>query len=1164
MPKKIESKTANSQDASLKKLGEDLQKLLKNQEELINKSNTDTANIDKIKAEISENEAKLSEAKVWMAKISKGEALSAEEISKASAAGLDLSFASEKSIPTAPAKPEKKRVSKAESTSRKILKEHEEASLAKKEAWDKSLADYEAKLKEIEVVLASGKLPTGKKLADYTAENKDINDKITAIKAEIAKANREMLKIEADNAIGLSDKDIDAKVTEITKNTEAIRAKKEKDRTDEEKEYLKSAEMIEKEAKRRGRSAEDLAQIERLTTELKKSPITLTKHEETLLERNSKKQNWENLREKREAAIIAYKKKKEYQDILGAKIEAIKKELFDENGNMVTPLGATKALIEQLKQNYESKINEWNAGDIELKNLDIEARKANAGYVGMDTKIDDVKLRREYKDAHQDASNRERRRKLFEKKTALETIETDIAQKILDLNKRFKQFIDKDGNLKVELKDVAPEDRLKLEEYLIEREAISAERLEAGVKRTSYENEKNDLFAELKQLRERNLGEQLDKSRKDYTNKYAEHFNKMNGVKKWGINVLKRLGITKGEVGLPKEIKELQNKYNGAIDSEIGRKRLMKEGMSEEESKKVIERFRAKFIKFEEVKKEQEIINKMRIDAFASDKESAMRKFDEALLGKNKKVTYIRLALTSFAGVLTGGTSYLISKGIGMAAGMGAGRLMNNALDKYWKEEEIRKNSIAALESDLKENKISPSEFDRRMREIERIKNRTLALKKAIVMGTAFAAGMGAKAGYQELAERGIAPSFHNTENPDAPSEKTETGDDKPEGGTANPPEDQTDGGQGETTPGSNDNGATAPENAPAPIEKFSISVEVEKGHGAISMFEDLQDKLGEKYLDANGNLIDPLNTPESVAHILSVTPEELAIEHGFWDLNADAAGGSGNESALIELHATLSINQDGQLVFENPSSDPIILEDGDASTPIEKFDGRFGDSNGQDDHEGGVNEDEREWKILDDKHEDSYENNENTDTRTWTIADHKPDDYPPADSVFDKPIDKATGTEGTPGSDGNGNASETSVDGESNIETITTDFIHEYAGDDFSLSTEGQEAFNNLVNEKMDLYFGTADASGIENYVNDYPLLTDPEYTAQEVLDIMNDPQNASDFDGSPLFETLQNNDGILGDITPEDGEDFTHYLLRSFYEDLNDDYKYSLPSSN
>ena len=329
-------------------------------------------------------------------------------------------------------------------------------------------------------------------------------------------------------------------------------------------------------------------------------------------------------------------------------------------------------------------------------------------------------------------------------------------------------------------------------------------------------------------------------------------------------------------------------------------------------------------------------------------------------------------------------------------------------------------------------------------------------------------------------------------------------------------------------------------------------------------MFEDVQDKLGEKYLDANGNLIDPLNTPESVAHILSVTPEELAVEHGFWDLNADAAGGNGNESALIEMHATLSINQDGQLVFENPSSDPIILEDGDASTPIEKFDGRFGDSNGPDDHEGGVNEDEREWKILDDKHEDSYENNENTDTRTWTIADHKPDDYPPADSVFDKPIDNATGTEGTPGSDGNGNASETSVDGESNIETITTDFIHEYAGDDFSLSTEGQEAFNNLVNEKMDLYFGTADASGIENYVNDYPLLTDPEYTAQEVLDIMNDPQNASDFDGSPLFETLQNNDGILGDITPEDGEDFTHYLLRSFYEDLNDDYKYSLPSSN
>lgn len=1145
MPKKIESKTSANQDASLEKLRKDLQKLLKNQEELTNKSNTDTANIDKIKAEISENEAKLSEAKVWMEKISKGEALSAEEISKASAAGLDLSFAGEKSIPTAPAKPEKKRVSKAESTSRKILKEHKEASLAKKETWDKSLADYETKLKEIEAVLASGKLPTGKKLADYASESKDINSKITAIKAEMEKANKEMLKIEAENAIGLSDKDIDAKVAEVTTKAEAIRAKKEKDRTDDEKEYLKSAEMIEKEAKRRGRSAEDLAQIERLITELKKSPITLSKNEKALIEKKEKNKN-------REAVIASYEEARKQQDILAAEITALKSELFDADGNRIVKTGKEKTANEKLFASYTNKLSKWENADKELLTLGDQVKEVNKGYVGMDTKIDNVKLRREYKDAYQDAANRERRRKLFEKKTALEAIETDIAQKILDLNKRFKQFVDKDGNLKVELKDVAPEERLKLEEYLIEREAISAERLEAGVKRTSYENEKSNLFAELKQLRERNLSEQLDKSRKDYTSKYAEHFSKMNGVKKWGINVLKRLGITKGEVGLPKELKDLQNKYNGAIDSEIGRNRLMKEGMSEEESRKVIERFRAKFIKFEEVKKEQEIINKMRIDAFASDKDSAMRKFDEALLGKNKKVTYIRLAVTSLAGVLTGGTSYLISKGIGMAAGMGAGRLMNNALDKYWKEEEIRKNSIAALENDLKKNKISPSEFDRRMREIERIKNRTLALKKAIVMGTAFAAGMEAKEGYQELAEKGIVPSFQNTENPDSSSEKTETGDDKSEGGTANPPEDKTDGGQGETTPGTDDNGGTTHENTPAPVEKFTISVEVEKGHGAISMFEDLQDKLGEKYLDANGNLIDPINTPDSVAHILSVTPEELAIEHGFWDLNADAAGGNGNESALIEMHATLSINQDGQLIFENPSSDPIILEDGDASTPIEKFDGKFGDSNGPDTHESDVNTDDREWKILDDKHEDSYENNENTDTRTWTIADHKevtPDaasnldnqnaevntdnhakDYPPAESVFGDPV---------------------------------ANFIEDHAGD-FSLNAEGQEAFNNLVNEKMDLYFGTPDASGIENYENDYPLLTDPKYTAQDILDIMNDPQNAYAFEGSPLFEAIQNNDGILGDITPEDGEDFTHYLLRSFYEDLNYDYKYSLPSSN
>lgn len=1145
MPKKIESPKTTPSDKTFKKLAKGLEKLVKEQEELAKKSSADASDIEKIRAEISENESKLTSAKGWMDKINRGEALSAEEILNASAIGLDLSFAGEKPTKTEPVKVEKKRVSKAESSSRKILKDFKEETLQKKEAWDKDLALYESKLKEIEAVLVTGKLPAGKKLSDYKSESVDLNNKIAAIKDEIAKRDKETFKIEAENAVGLNDKDLDAKVSEISKNAEAIRAKKESDRTADEKEYLKSADAIEKEAKRRGRSAEDLAQIERLTTELKKSPITLTKNESNLIEIKKKK-------ESRETAIAQYEEAKKQQDILAAEIAALKAELFDGDGNRIVKTGKEKTSNDKLFASYTSKLAKWNSDDKQLETLATKVKEANKGYVGMDTNISDVKLRREFKDAHNDALNRERRRKLFEKKSALTAIETDIAQKILDLNKRFSKFIDKDGNLKVELKDVAPEDRLKLEEYLIEREAISAERLEAGVKRNAYENEKDALFAELKETRGRNLKEQLDKSRKDYTDKYAEHYSKMNGVKKWGINVLKRLGITKNEVGLSKEIKGLQNKYNGAIDSEIGRNRLMREGMSEEESKKVIERFRAKFIKFEEVKKEQALINKMRVDAFASDKDSAMRKFDEALLGKNKKVTYIRLAVTSFAGVMTGGTSYLISKGIGMAAGMIAGRTMNKALDKYWKEEDIRSKSIIALEEDLKKNKLSPSEFDRRMREIERIRNRTLALKKAIVMGTAFAAGMGAKEGYQTLAEKGIAPSYQDTDNPKSVEEPKGSESTGEGGGVANPPEDQG-GGNNETgTEGGTDNG-TAPETAPAPIEKFTLSVEVEKGHGAISMFEDLQEKLGEKYLDANGNLIDPLNTPESVAHILSVTPEELAIEHGFWDLNADAAGGNGNESALIELHATLSINQDGQLIFENPSSDPIILEDGDSSTPIEKFDGRFGDSNGPDDAHSDVNTDDREWKILDDKHEDSYEDNQNTDTRTWTIADHKESgietgsetneindndssttgntkDYPPAESMFGDP---------------------------------TANFIEDH-GNDFSLNAPGQEAFNNLVNEKMDLYFGTPDASGVENYLNDYPLLTDPDYTAQEVLDIMNDPANLSDFDGSPLFEAIQNNDGILGDIIPEVDEDFTHYLLRSFYEDLNDDYKYTLPPSN
>ncbi len=1149
MSKKSQEAPKSKTDAQLEKLIAGLEKLKNEQENLTNELTKKGATAEELKKEIEKSEETRKEVNTWLQKLIKGEELTEDEVTKAKTLGLDFGVAGKKAPTPEPTpepqptpEPKKKVESSVDKKSRKAIEEYNKKYPQELKALNDEFQAKTAEIKKIAETLKTGNL-AGKKLSEYKTEVATLQTRLTEISAEIEKKREESMKFETANIAGFEDVDLDKRVAGIGANAEAIRSKDEKDRTPEEKTYLAYADAVEKEAKRRGRSAEDLAQIERLTTELKKSPIKLTEHEEKLLVRKESKEN-------REAVLAEYNKKSDEQNILAAQIAVLKKELFDADGNRVQAKGAKKAKNDALFESYKAKTAEWNAGDTDLQALAEKVKEVNKGYVGMDTKIDDVKLRREHKDVHQDAENRERRRKLFEKKTALETAELHIAEKVRDLNAKYSQFLDKDGNLIVELKDVKPEDRTKLEEYLIERETLSAERIDAGGKRTAYETEKATLFAELKETRERNLKAQLDKSRTEYTTAYAKHYGEMNDVKKWGINALKRLGFARGEVGMPKEIKALKDNYNEAIDAELARKRLMKEGMSEEESKAVIDRFRKKFTKFEEVKSEQEKINQMRMAAFDSDKNSSTRK---AL----NLVKYGYLLLSAGAGAMTGGATYITSRVVGMVAGAFVARQVNKVLEKKWKEEDNMKNRIAELEKDFKTGNITPSEYDKKVQEIYRLKNGAKAMKKLIVLGTAFVAGMGAREGYDILADKGLAPSFENGDDVDG--EKGDgTTPEGSEGGTANPPEED-----GETIITPTDPGTDGPYPFTPEKPEFTISVEVEKGQGAISMFEDLQDELEAKYLNAEGNLIDPLNTPESVAHILSVTPEELAIEHGFWDLNADAAGGNGNESALIELHATLSIDQDGQLTFENPSSDPIILEDGDSTTPIEKFDGRFGDSNGPDDAHSDVNTDDREWKIAGDDSDDDPKIDENTDTRTWTIADHKPDDYPPADSVFDKPIDNTPGTEGAPGSDGTGNASETSVEGEANIETtMATDFIHEYAGDDFSLNAEGETAFANAVDIKMDEYFGTPDASGIDNYLEEYPLLTNPDYSAQEVLDILK--ENPANFEGSPIFEEIQNNDWILGDMAPETGESFTHYLLNSIYEDLNDDYKYSLPSSN
>lgn len=124
-----------------------------------------------------------------------------------------------------------------------------------------------------------------------------------------------------------------------------------------------------------------------------------------------------------------------------------------------------------------------------------------------------------------------------------------------------------------------------------------------------------------------------------------------------------------------------------------------------------------------------------------------------------------------------------------------------------------------------------------------------------------------------------------------------------------------------------------------------AVSVTVKDGQGAISMFSELKGKLAEQYPDPN-------NAPEVVKRVLQSDAGTLAQEHGFWNTSADAPGGNGLESGLIEKGARLEITDRGELMFvQGGDRAEAFLLDRDSSvnpTPAAErdFAGQFTDGN--------------------------------------------------------------------------------------------------------------------------------------------------------------------------------------------------------------------------
>ena len=116
----------------------------------------------------------------------------------------------------------------------------------------------------------------------------------------------------------------------------------------------------------------------------------------------------------------------------------------------------------------------------------------------------------------------------------------------------------------------------------------------------------------------------------------------------------------------------------------------------------------------------------------------------------------------------------------------------------------------------------------------------------------------------------------------------------------------------------------------------INTTYEIKDGQGAISAFVDLKKDLKK---------IPEGQRSEIVNKILDTRSDELAKNYGFWNPAADATDISGKESANLIKGDKLSLNDEGQFVYEKADGKFVVLEDGEDTSTI---DGKFGDEGGE------------------------------------------------------------------------------------------------------------------------------------------------------------------------------------------------------------------------
>lgn len=993
-------------------------------------------------------------------------------------------------------------------------KQQQEAQLAKLLAQQKDLAGEQAEIEEAENL---GKLKLTKEdIEKIKSAYLGVKEKYKSFSInELEKAAEEMTYL----ASTLEDSGEYGEATIVNKLIGILKGRVEELKRDPELQEKIKKEKEEQDAKINNKKAEadkkEEEMIEAIRQAILASGIHMSDEEFEVLGKEEKKEVVRNIvKEKIKLKEESDKIQDEVEALnnsIKEKVEAIKKaKTKKEEGPLqkeITDLTSKKLDLEKRYEEIDGKLAEGRKILLENKFIGYD----NIPY---EKPTKEQEKQDKLKELYNDAKYREQRRNLFEEKKALEEKEAAYLKQKTALAERYKAFVDENGEIIKDPKDMNQEEKEVLAKYMEDIVNLKKLSKELTAERGVFDQKQNELFDEIRSVKNRDGAIKLSNARNAYIESYTNHYKNMGAMKKWGINALKRLGLARGEVGMPSRIKDLQKAYYEQVDNVIQKAeaRLIKEGnYNEKERARVIEKYKQRFYNIEQIKAENAKLNQMRIDAFESDKKSLIRKMGSWYTGKSKGAVLARIALGAGVGAATGGTlgvaRYAVRFGAGMLAGLG----LNVGLNKIWKEEENAQKRIIDLEKRQKAGLVSISEFDLEYRKIMQKMNASKAVKKTIVTGGAFGAAYGTAGVFDNIAQ-----DYTPVEAPeDSPSDIREVDD----GSTREP---------------------LGPE--PIPDQNEIITIEVDKGHGAISMFRELQEELDDKFpKDASGNY--PEGTPASAIHILETDAHDLAREYNMYNPE-DVA-----ESATVHVGATFEYDTStGELVFKDPYYQDMTLEDGDINTTPGQYDGRFGDTGGQNYTDNMENTTQGE-KLI-----DVEVKKVPTGIEVTPVGVDVQVDLGVVDQSSTGNIDNAGQTNTTPDQSSPESAFDNNFN--SNFDFSQYDYLSsntKLAIDDIikDMNPSDQQDFVDVFINKTNTFFGNRLTKGENTAFQEsggWNLLESREIKASTFMEGVKNSDSPSVYDAIKNSSDYQNDKFWGIDYNP--GENLTDYLLRALYE--------------